>query len=52
MTDEVDGCTIRCYLTYKITVVARDYKDFEFSGFDIDITQTGGEVIIESTACC
>ena len=29
------------YLSYKMTLGATDYKDFEFSGFDIDVTQTG-----------
>ena len=24
-----------------LTLAASDYKDFEFSGFDIDVTQTG-----------
>ena len=28
------------YLSYKTTLGATDYKDFEFSGFDIDVTQT------------
>ncbi len=29
------------YLSYKMTLGATDYKDFEFSGFDFDETQTG-----------
>ena len=29
------------YLSYKMTLGATDYKDFEFSGLDIDVTQTG-----------
>ena len=29
------------YPADKMTLVATDYKDFEFAGFDIDITQTG-----------
>ena len=28
------------YLSYKITLAAKDYKDFEFSGFDNNVTQT------------
>jgi len=30
------------YLSYKITLAADDYKDFAFSGFDVDVTTTGG----------
>ena len=29
------------YLSYKITLDANDYKDFAFSGFDVDVTTTG-----------
>ena len=29
------------YLSYKMKLGATDYKDFGFSGFDIDVTQTG-----------
>ena len=28
------------YLRHKMTLGATDYKDFEFSGLDINITQT------------
>jgi len=30
-------------LSFKMTLVATDYKDFKFSCFDIDITQTGSQ---------
>ena len=29
------------HLFYKMTLGATVYKDFEFSGFDIDVTQIG-----------
>jgi len=29
------------YLSYKVTLDADDYKDFNFSGFDVDVTTTG-----------
>jgi hypothetical protein len=29
------------YLSYKLTLASDDYKDFELSGFDLDITATG-----------
>ena len=30
-------------LSFKMTLVATGYKDFKFSCFDIDITQTGSQ---------
>ena len=38
---KIDSRAAGRYLSYKMTLGATDYKDFEFSGFDIDITQTG-----------
>ena len=38
---KIDGQLASRYLSYKMTLETTDYKDFEFSGFDIDITQTG-----------
>ena len=38
---KIDSRASGRYLSYKMTLGATDYKDFEFSGFDIDITQTG-----------
>lgn len=38
---KIDSRAAGRYLSYKMTLAASDYKDFEFSGFDIDVTQTG-----------
>ena len=38
---KIDSRAAGRYLSYKMTLGATDYKDFEFSGFDIDVTQTG-----------
>ena len=38
---KIDSRAAGRYLSYKMTLAATDYKDFEFSGFDIDVTQTG-----------
>ena len=38
---KIDSRAAGRYLSYKMTLGTTDYKDFEFSGFDIDITQTG-----------
>ena len=38
---KIDSRAAGRYLSYKMTLNADDYKDFEISGFDIDITQTG-----------
>ena len=38
---KIDSRAAGRYLSYKMTLGASDYKDFEFSSFDIDVTQTG-----------
>ena len=38
---KIDSRAAGRYLSYKMTLASDDYKDFSFSGFDIDITQTG-----------
>ena len=38
---KIDSRAAGRYLSYKMTLASNDYKDFSFSGFDIDITQTG-----------
>jgi len=38
---KIDSRAAGRYLSYKMTLGATDYKDFELSGFDIDVTQTG-----------
>ena len=38
---KIDSRAAGRYLSYKMTLNGDDYKDFEISGFDIDITQTG-----------
>ena len=37
---KIDSRAAGRYLSYKMTLGATDYKYFEFSGFDIDVTQT------------
>ena len=38
---KVDSRAAGRYLSYKVTLDANDYKDFSFSGMDVDITTTG-----------
>jgi hypothetical protein len=38
---KIDSRAAGRYLSYKMTVSAGDYKDFQFSGFDLDVTTTG-----------
>ena len=38
---KIDARASGRYLSYKMTLAATDLKDFSFSGFDIDVTQTG-----------
>ena len=38
---KIDARAAGRYLSYKMTVGSNDYKDFQFSGFDVDITTTG-----------
>jgi hypothetical protein len=38
---KIDSRAAGRYLSYKMTLGSTDYKDFEFSGFDIDVTPTG-----------
>ena len=38
---KIDSRAAGRYLSYKMTVAAGDYKDFQFSGFDLDVTTTG-----------
>ena len=38
---KIDSRAAGRYLSYKMTLGTTDYKDFELSGFDIDVTQTG-----------
>ena len=38
---KIDSRAAGRYLSYKVTLDTDDYKDFEWSGMDIDITQTG-----------
>lgn len=38
---KIDSRASGRYLSYKMTVDSDDFKDFEFSGFDIDVTTTG-----------
>ena len=41
MDHRIDSRAADRYLSYKMTLGAMDNKDFEFSGFDFDVTQTG-----------
>lgn len=38
---KIDSRAAGRYLSYKVTLQATDYKDFQFSGFDLDVTTTG-----------
>ena len=38
---KIDSRAAGRYLSYKMTVGAGDFKDFQFSGFDLDVTTTG-----------
>lgn len=38
---KIDSRAAGRYLSYKVTLDSDDYKDFEWSGMDIDITKTG-----------
>ena len=38
---KVDSRASGRYLSYKFSLDADDYKDFELSGFDLDVTTTG-----------
>jgi len=38
---KIDSRAAGRYLSYKVTLDSDDYKDFEFSGFDVDVTTTG-----------
>jgi len=38
---KIDSRAAGRYLSYKVTLDSDDYKDFEWSGVDLDITQTG-----------
>ena len=38
---KIDSRAAGRYLSYKMTLGSTDYKDFTFSGFDIDVTPTG-----------
>ena len=38
---KIDSKAAGRYLSCKMTLGATNYKDFEFSGFDFDETQTG-----------
>lgn len=38
---KIDARAAGRYLSYKMTLANTDYKDFELSGFDIDVSQTG-----------
>lgn len=38
---KIDSRAAGRYLSYKVTLDSDDYKDFEWSGVDIDITKTG-----------
>jgi len=38
---KIDSRASGRYLSYKISLAASDYKDFEMSGFDLDVTTTG-----------
>lgn len=40
---KIDSRAAGRYLSYKVTLAADDYKDFSFSGFDIDVTTTGSK---------
>jgi hypothetical protein len=39
---KIDSRAAGRYLSYRMTLGSSDYKDFEFSGFDINVVQTGG----------
>jgi len=39
---KIDSRAAGRYLSYKMTLDAGDFKDFDFSGFDVDVTTTGG----------
>ena len=41
MDHKIDSRAAGRYLSYKMTLGATDYKNFKFSGFGIEITQTG-----------
>ena len=40
---KIDSRAAGYWLSFKMTLAATDNKDFEFSCFDIDITQTGSQ---------
>lgn len=40
---KIDSRAAGRYLSYKVTLDVDDYKDFSFSGFDIDVTTTGSK---------
>ncbi len=40
---KIDSRAAGRYLSYKVSLADSDYKDFSFSGFDIDVTTTGSK---------
>ena len=38
---KIDSRAAGRYLSYKVSLGSSDYKDFELSGFDLDVTTTG-----------
>ena len=40
---KIDSRAAGRYLSYKVSLADNDYKDFSFSGFDIDVTTTGSK---------
>jgi hypothetical protein len=40
---KIDSRAAGRYLSYKVSLDDNDYKDFSFSGFDIDVTTTGSK---------
>lgn len=40
---KIDSRAAGRYLSYKVSLADDDYKDFSFSGFDIDVTTTGSK---------